>query len=94
MTKRVLVTGGARGVGAAIVRALAEAGHDVDFTYRSSIDAADDHQQVVLQDALPSPLRGGPSRVSRDRGGGAGVTLPSPPLWGRVGEGGVGASVG
>ena len=40
MSKRVLVTGGAKGVGAAIVRALAESGHDVDFTYRSSADAA------------------------------------------------------
>src|SRR3954469_20421848 len=37
---RVLVTGGAKGVGAAIVRALVAAGHDVDFTYRSSGDAA------------------------------------------------------
>jgi NAD(P)-dependent dehydrogenase (short-subunit alcohol dehydrogenase family) len=37
---RVLVTGGAKGVGAAIVRALASAGHDVDFTYRSSGEAA------------------------------------------------------
>ena len=37
---RVLVTGGAKGVGAAIVRALVVAGHDVDFTYRSSGDAA------------------------------------------------------
>ena len=40
MTRRVLVTGGAKGVGAAIVRALAAAGHDVDFTYRSSADEA------------------------------------------------------
>ncbi|WP_293798566.1 SDR family oxidoreductase [uncultured Bosea sp.] len=39
MTK-ILVTGGAKGVGAAIVRALAAAGHDVDFTYRSSADQA------------------------------------------------------
>jgi NAD(P)-dependent dehydrogenase (short-subunit alcohol dehydrogenase family) len=37
---RILVTGGAKGVGAAIVRALAAAGHDVDFTYRSSGDQA------------------------------------------------------
>lgn len=34
--KRVLVTGGASGLGAAIVRALAGAGFDVDLTYRSS----------------------------------------------------------
>ena len=32
MSKRILVTGGAKGVGAAIVRALVEAGYDVDFT--------------------------------------------------------------
>jgi 3-oxoacyl-[acyl-carrier protein] reductase len=37
---RILVTGGAKGVGAAIVRALAAAGHDVDFTYRSSSEQA------------------------------------------------------
>ncbi|MFC5422104.1 SDR family NAD(P)-dependent oxidoreductase [Bosea eneae] len=37
---RVLVTGGAKGVGAAIVRALVAAGHDVDFTYRSSGEQA------------------------------------------------------
>ncbi len=39
MTK-ILVTGGAKGVGAAIVRALASAGHDVDFTFRSSAEQA------------------------------------------------------
>jgi len=32
---RVLVTGGGRGIGAAIVRAAAAAGHDVRFTYRT-----------------------------------------------------------
>jgi NAD(P)-dependent dehydrogenase (short-subunit alcohol dehydrogenase family) len=37
---RILVTGGAKGVGAAIVQALVAAGHDVDFTYRSSGDRA------------------------------------------------------
>lgn len=41
MTKRILVTGGAKGVGAAIVRTLAAQGFDVDFTYRSSGAAAE-----------------------------------------------------
>src|SRR2546423_6806956 len=34
--RRVLVSGGGRGLGAAIVRTLAAAGHDVTFTYRSA----------------------------------------------------------
>jgi 3-oxoacyl-[acyl-carrier protein] reductase len=37
---KVLVTGGAKGVGAAIVSALVKAGFDVDFTYRSSAEEA------------------------------------------------------
>lgn len=40
MADKVLVTGGARGVGAAIVKALAATGHDVTFTVRSSVDRA------------------------------------------------------
>lgn len=40
MTERILVTGGGKGVGAAIVRRLAGAGFDVDFTFRSSGEAA------------------------------------------------------
>jgi len=39
--KRVLVTGGARGMGEAIVRRLAGAGFDVAFTYSSSGERAD-----------------------------------------------------
>ncbi|KAF0136807.1 MAG: short-chain dehydrogenase/reductase SDR [Xanthobacteraceae bacterium] len=38
---RVLVTGGAKGMGAAIVRALVASGHDVTFTARSSGEAAE-----------------------------------------------------
>ncbi len=40
MSRRVLVVGGASGLGAEIVRILAQAGHDVDFTYRSSAEQA------------------------------------------------------
>ena len=40
-TRRILVTGGASGLGAAIVRALAASGYGVDVTYRSSGQAAE-----------------------------------------------------
>jgi NAD(P)-dependent dehydrogenase (short-subunit alcohol dehydrogenase family) len=39
--RRVLVTGGGRGLGAAIVAALATAGHHVTFTYRSASGEAE-----------------------------------------------------
>lgn len=38
--KRALVTGGSRGIGAAIALALAESGADVAFTYQHSVDKA------------------------------------------------------
>ena len=48
--RRVLVTGGGRGVGAAIVKALAAAGHDVAFTYHSSGDAAQASAKALAAD--------------------------------------------
>lgn len=51
---RILVTGGAKGVGAAIVRALAASGHDVDFTYRSSGEQA---QALAAEIAGAAPGR-------------------------------------
>jgi 3-oxoacyl-[acyl-carrier protein] reductase len=39
--RHVLVTGGGRGLGTAIVRTLAAAGHDVTFTYRSAAAEAE-----------------------------------------------------
>lgn len=48
--RRVLVTGGGRGLGAAIVKALAADGHDVTFTYRSSADAAEASAKALAAD--------------------------------------------
>ena len=38
---RVLIVGGGKGVGAAIVRSMAARGHDIDFTYRASAAQAE-----------------------------------------------------
>src|SRR5690606_15597476 len=48
--KNVLVTGGTRGIGRAIVEAFAHAGANVAFTYRSSADEADALKQQLEQD--------------------------------------------
>lgn len=50
--KRVLVTGGGKGLGAEIVSAIAAEGFDVDFTYRSSADEAAERVKA-LQAAHP-----------------------------------------
>lgn len=52
--KTALVTGGSRGIGSAIVKALAESGARVAFTFRSSVDEAD---------ALKSALEGDGTEV-------------------------------
>ncbi len=49
-----LVTGGSRGIGAAIVRSLADNGCDVAFTYRQDADAA----AMVVRDLEDSGRRG------------------------------------
>lgn len=61
---RILVTGGAKGVGAAIVRALAAAGHDVDFTYRSSAEQAKALADEVDGDNPSSTIRALPLDLS------------------------------
>lgn len=49
--KTALVTGGSRGIGAAIVRALANAGTKVVFTYRDSSQAAAELAKQVTADS-------------------------------------------
>ncbi|WID94311.1 SDR family oxidoreductase [Bosea vestrisii] len=61
---RVLVTGGAKGVGAAIVRALAAAGHDVDFTYRSSGEQAQALAAEIIATAPGRSVRALPLDLS------------------------------
>lgn len=47
MSKKVLITGGGRGIGEAIVRRLAADGYDVEFTFRSA-----ENEAKVLVDEL------------------------------------------
>ncbi|MEQ4303403.1 SDR family oxidoreductase [Plantactinospora sp. B6F1] len=54
MTPLTVVTGGSRGIGAATVRHLATAGHDVVFCYRRDAEAAD----AVLRDVTAAGRRG------------------------------------
>ncbi|MEE9586429.1 MAG: SDR family oxidoreductase [Hyphomicrobiaceae bacterium] len=51
--KLVLVTGGGRGIGEEVVRALASAGYDVTFTYRSAVSQADALSNA-LRDQYPT----------------------------------------
>ncbi|MDW5325809.1 SDR family oxidoreductase [Plantactinospora sp. KLBMP9567] len=54
MTPLTVVTGGSRGIGAATVRQLATAGHDVVFCYRRDTEAAD----AVLRDITAAGRQG------------------------------------
>jgi NAD(P)-dependent dehydrogenase (short-subunit alcohol dehydrogenase family) len=55
--RRVLVVGGGKGVGAALVRNLAAAGYNIDFTYRSS--------QAQAEALIGELLKQHPNRVIR-----------------------------
>lgn len=59
--KRALVTGGSRGIGAAIALVLAENSADVAFTFQSAVDKADEVAKSIEQTGrravVPSPYR-------------------------------------
>ena len=61
--KRRLVTGGARGIGKAMVQALAKAGASVAFTYRTSGDAA----QAIGQELTTGEVRSRRTKPMRPR---------------------------
>jgi 3-oxoacyl-[acyl-carrier protein] reductase len=78
--KRALVTGGSRGIGAAITRALAENGADVAFTFQRSADKAADvarsieafgRRAVAIQadSADPKAIAGAVSKAVEALGG-------------------------
>ncbi|GAA3524552.1 SDR family oxidoreductase [Aeromicrobium panaciterrae] len=68
-TRRVLVTGGSRGIGASIVRLLAERGARVAFTYRTDLEAASRLVGACAElpgDVFPMPfdlVEGDPGRL-------------------------------
>jgi len=57
MTGKVLVTGGARGIGAGIVRRLAADGHEVVFTYNSSKEPAEELIDAIKGEVKDANLR-------------------------------------
>ena len=48
MKKNALITGGSRGIGAAIARQLAADGYHVIINYRSNSDAAEQTLQAIV----------------------------------------------
>ena len=49
MTRGALITGASRGIGAAIARSLASAGHHVVINYRSNDEAAHHVLETILE---------------------------------------------